>query len=346
MRSPMPTAFVVAITLAAGPAFSTEVTIKNDSLVDNASGVIEAGFVGGEMAAAWLTSPCAGNIVAAQVLWRSDTGTAGQVVEDALGIYRSGSFPVPGTLAQNIGAPVLNDGVINEYRYLDQNSTIPLSVAVSQNETFILALTFAVAPDVSGPSVVRDSNGIQPNRNAIYATLDGGTTFDWYSNTALGANGDWVLRAVVDCPVISQNADVGVTISALPTLYTAGSGLAYTITIGNSGPAASPNTSVVDIFPSGYASATWSCAPIGGATCSSGTSGAGNIVGSVSLPSGGTVTYSVNGNVAMGTTGLLSNSATAVVGSPASDLDTTNNTATLNTPPLSDRIFADGFEGG
>jgi len=28
-------------------------------------------------------------------------------------------------LAQNIGAPVMNDGVISEYRYLDQNSTIP-----------------------------------------------------------------------------------------------------------------------------------------------------------------------------------------------------------------------------
>ena len=187
MRSPTRFLFMVAVTLAARFAWSTEVTVKNDSLANNTSGVINSGFAGGEMAAAWLTSPCAGNIVAAQVLWRSATGNAAQVVEDSLDIYRSGSFPVPGMLAQNIGAPVLTDGVINEYRFLDQNNTLPLSVPVSQNETFIVTLTFAGA-DPSGPSVVRDNDGIQANRNAIYANVAG--TFGWYSNTDFLVNGD------------------------------------------------------------------------------------------------------------------------------------------------------------
>ena len=66
----------------------------------------------------------------------------------------------------------------------------------------------------------------------------------------------------------------------------------------------------------------------------------------MSLPNAGGVTYAVTGNVTAGTTGILSNSATAVVGSPSSDPTTSNNTATVNTPPLSDRIFANGFEGG
>ena len=344
MRLPIFFMSMATIALAAGSAWSTEITVKNDSLVDNTSGVVEAGFASGEKAAAWLTSPCAGNIVAAQVLWLSDTGTAAQVIEDSIDIYRSGSFPNPGALAQSIGGPVLNDGVINEYRYLDQNNTIPLSVAVSQNETFIVALTFFDPPDVTGPSVVRDSDGIQPNRNAIDAYL-GGTTFQWFSNSTLGVNGDWVIRAVVDCPVVSQNADVAVTMTALPALYTAGSSLVYTITLGNSGPAASPSTSVVDIFPQAYTATNWTCTPSAGAVCTSGSSGSGNIVGAVSLPSGGGVTYSVTGSVTAGTTGILSNSATAVVGSPSLDPNTNNNTATLNTAPLSDRIFANGFEG-
>jgi uncharacterized repeat protein (TIGR01451 family) len=345
MASPTLFLSMAAIALAARSAWSTEVTVKNDSLTNNTSGVIEAGFVSGEKAAAWLTSPCAGNIVAAQVLWRSATGNATQVIEDSLDIYRPGSFPVPGMLAQNIGAPILNDGVVNEYRYLDQNSTIPLSVPVNQNETFILALTFANAPDPTGPSVVRDSDGIQPNRNAIYADLGGGA-FAWLSNTALGVNGDWVIRAVVDCPVVSQNADVAVTMTALPALYTAGGGtLTYTIAVSNAGPAASPNTSIVDIFPQSYTGVSWTCTPTGGAMCTSGTSGSGNIIGAVSLPNAGAVTYSVSGSVTAGTTILLSNTATAVVGSPSSDPNTNNNTATVNTPPLSDRIFANGFEG-
>jgi uncharacterized repeat protein (TIGR01451 family) len=344
MRSSTLFMFVTA-SLAAGSARSTEVTVQNDSLVNNSTGVLEAGFLSGEKAGAWLTSPCAGNIVAAQVLWFSATGTTAPVIEGSIDIYRSGTFPNPGALAQSIGGPILTDGVINEYRYLDENNTIPLSVAVNQNETFILAFTFADdVPDASGPSVVRDSNGIQPNRNAIYASLGGGN-FAWFSNTFFGVNGDWVIRAVVDCPVVSQNADVAVTITALPALYTAGGNLNYTITLSNSGPAASPNTSVVDIFPQGYTATNWACTPTGGAVCTSGASGSGNIIGAVNLPSAGGLTYAVTGTVTAGTTGILSNSATAVVGSPSSDTNTNNNTATVNTPPLSDRVFANGFDG-
>ena len=148
--------------------------VQNDSLANGDSGTIQAGFVASEKAAAWLTSPCDGNIVAAQVFWRSLFGTAPDSIEDSIDIYRSGTFPVPGDLAQEIVGPVLTDGVLNEYRYLDENNTIPLIVPVVQDETFVVALTFAEAPDpTQGPSVVNDEDGIEPNRNAIYASLGG-----------------------------------------------------------------------------------------------------------------------------------------------------------------------------
>lgn len=333
----------IAIAMTAG---ANEVTIQNDSLANGSSGTIQAGFVAGEKAASWLTTPCDGNIVAAQVFWRSLLGNAPITIEDSIDIYRSGTFPDPGPLAQEIGGPVLTDGVINEYRYLDENDTIPLIVPVVQNETFIVALTFAEAPDPSqGPSVVNDEDGIEPNSNAIYASLGGGN-FAWFSNTALGVTGDWVIRAVVDCQNTSTDADVSVAMSADQANYTAGDALAYTITVSNTGPAAANSTTVVDAFPSAYTGVTWTCVATGGASCTS--SGNGTIAANVTLPAGSQVVYSVDGTVAAGTTGTLTNSATAVVAPPASDPDTTNNTATLDLDPalLNDVIFTDGFDGG
>jgi len=74
-------------------------------------------------------------------------------------------------LAQNIGAPV-NDGVINEYRCLDRNGAIPLSVAVAKR-TFIVALHLRnhPMPKRLASSAVRR---YQPGRNTIYADLGGG----------------------------------------------------------------------------------------------------------------------------------------------------------------------------
>ncbi len=337
----LPVGIAIAVT-----ATANEVTIQNDSLANGSSGTIQAGFVAGEKAASWLTTPCDGNIVAVQVFWRSLLGNAPITIEDSIDIYRSGAFPEPGVLAQEIGGPVLTDGVINEYRYLDENDTIPLIVPVAQNETFIVALTFAEAPDPSqGPSVVNDEDGIEPNRNAIYASLGGGS-FGWFSNTALGVDGDWVIRAVVDCQTTSTDADVSVAMSADPPNYTAGDALAYTITVSNAGPAAATSTTVVDAFPPAYTGVMWTCVASGGASCAS--SGSGTIAATVTLPVGSQVVYSVDGIVAAGTTGTLTNSATAVVAPPASDPDTTNNTATLDLDPAlpNDFIFTDGFDGG
>ena len=343
----MRSAFWLPVGIAfAATAAANEVTVQNDSLGNGGQGTIEAGFVAGESAAAWLTSPCGGNVVAVDIFWRSLFGTSPIVVEDSVDVLRAGTFPVPGDLAAEILGPVLTDGVLNEYRYLDENNTIPLIVPVAENERFVVSLTFAEAPDpTQGPSVVIDEDGATPNSNAIHASLGGGV-YQWISNTSLGVNGDWVIRAVVDCQTVSTEADVAVAMSADPPQYTAGAPLTYTITVSNAGPAASSSTTVVDAFPADYGNVTWTCAPSTGASCP--LSGTGTIAGSVSIPSGGSVVFTVDGTVADGTTGTLSNSATAVVGSPQTDPDTTNNSVTLDVDPMpvdNDTIFADGFDG-
>lgn len=337
----LPVGIAIAVT-----ATANEVTIKNDSLVDNSGGTIQAGFVSGEKAAAWLTTPCDGNIVAIQVFWTSLFGGAEPSLQESIDIYRSGTFPEPGNLALEVGGPLLTDGVLNEFRYVDDDSTIPLIVPVVQDETFVVALTFAEAPDpTQGPSVVNDNDGIEPSRNAIYAHLGGGN-YVWFSNSDLEVNGDWVIRAVVDCDASATDADVAVTLAADPAQYTAGAELTYTITVDNTGPATAGSTTVVDAFPGAYTGATWTCAATGGASCAP--NGSGTIAQNVSLPVGSEIVYTVHGIVAPGTSGTLTNTVTAVVGAPASDPDTTNNSASVDTnaAPADDLIFADGFDPG
>jgi len=327
----------------AGHAGASEVTIKNDSLTDFGSAAIVWGFVSGEMAGSWLTSPCDGNLVAVQIFWRSPSGTSADVIGNAIHIYRSGSFPNPGAEAQTIGGPVLQDNALNEWRYLDDNNTLPLVVPVTMSETMVVAFEFADAPQAgTDPSVVRDTDGNTSGRNTIYADL--GSSFAWFDSATLGVTGDWVIRAVVNCTTVSTDADVSVAMSATPTAYTAGSALQYTIVVANAGPASSPSTTLVDTFPGALQSPAWTCASSGGATCPAG--GSGNIIGSTSLPSGSHITFTVDGTVAPGTTGTLTNSMTAVVNAPATDPSGTNNTATLDLEAAtSDVIFANGFDG-
>ena len=333
-------AFALAAALSSTGVWAVEQTVRNDSLENGQAGVIIYGFVAGEAAASWLTSPCNGTVRAVQVFWTSPLANQAIEIHDSVSVFRAGTFPNPGTLAAEVAGPVLNDGVMNEWRYLDENNTVPLSVPVALNEVFVVSFTYAQAPITnSSPSVVRDTNGIQSGRNALLANIGG--NFIWFDSATFGLTGDWVIRAVVDCPATPQTADVVVGMSANPPAYVPGSTLVYTITVANSGPA-SASATLVDVFPASYTGVGWVCVSSGGASCPA--SGSGNITHGVVLPPGGLVTYAVSGTVAPGTSGSVSNSVTAVVGSPVTDPDTNNNTATLAIQLDTDPIFADDFE--
>lgn len=180
-------------------ARAAEVVVKNDSLTDGGTAAIQAGFVAGESAAAWLTSPCNGNIVAVQVFWRSLSGTSGQSIEDSISIYPGGTFPNPSGTPVVLEAPVMQDNVLNEFRYLDENSTIPISIPVTQGQVFVVTFKFENSPNQStGPSVVTDTNGCQNGKNGIFAIPPG----SWFNGCFFGISGDFVIRAVVNCPTL------------------------------------------------------------------------------------------------------------------------------------------------
>lgn len=196
---------VAAAVVFSVPVVAEEIVVQNDRLADGGTAAICPCFVSGEEAAVWLTSPCDGNIVAVQIFWSTQFGGAKPSLEDSIEILAAGDHPIPGPLLQNgfppfqpaiLEGPLLVNGGLNEFRYFDENNTVPLSIPVQTGETFVVSLRFfnANAGDLFAPSIASDANGCQPGKNAVFA-LPGG----WTNACALGVSGDWVIRAVVDC---------------------------------------------------------------------------------------------------------------------------------------------------
>ncbi len=182
--------------LATVPALAVEQTVKNDSVVDFGQAVIVGNFVVGEVAAARLTSPCDGTIVAVQILWLEGTPGHPPTLEDAIYVWNGNTFPAPGTELAFLEGPVLTPGFWNEFRYLDEAQTIPLAVPVVTGQQFYVGLQFGEPTDVGngGPSVVRDLDGCQSGKNSLYKIPGGWLNFCIY------LAGDLAIRAVIDCP--------------------------------------------------------------------------------------------------------------------------------------------------
>jgi hypothetical protein len=192
------------VALVSAPTTATEITVINDSMTDASSVTSCTCFVPGDIPAAWLTAPVAGRIVGVQVFWKSPLGGAPDSQEAAIRIYDGSTFPTPGAMLVNDGGadaevttPVLSDGVLNEYRFLDQSQTIPMSVPVSAGQTFAVGLEIFNQSSGGGsftPSATYDNNGCQSGRNGVF--LFDSTT--WVDACPQGVTGDWVIRAIVE----------------------------------------------------------------------------------------------------------------------------------------------------
>ena len=321
-----------------------ETTLKNDSVTDFSTATIVTGFVASEKAASWLTSPCTGNLRAAQVLWRSASGSAPPEFGRSIEILRAGTFPNPGAVAETILGPVLSDGVINEYRYLDENMAVPLVVPVLQNETIVVALTFDVAPPQPvGPSVVRDNDGCQAGRNGIYAQ-DLGGNFAWYSSCAFGLAGDFVIRAVVECGSGgTPMANLSATKTAAASTVAPGGTVDYTLTIANAGPDGVVGATVTDTFPAAFSSVLWACAATAGSSCAPAT-GSGNINKLVNLAPMGSIVFTAQAVTRGDASGSITNNVAVVPPTGTTDPSLGNNIGTAVVTVLVDPIFASGFE--
>ena len=121
-------------------------------------------------------------------------------------------------------------------------------------------------------------------------------------------------------------ADLAVTKTDGQTTAVPGLPLTYTITVSNAGPLPVAAASVVDLVPSALLGAAWTCVPSPGSSCAS--SGSGNILDTVDLPVGGTVTYTLTGTVDPAATGTLANTVSVAPPPGTGDPDPANNSAT------------------
>ena len=179
---------LLGLLLTASVLPAEEVVVQNDSLMDFGQGFIQVGFGAGESAAAWLASPCVGDITKVLVLWRSQFGGAPDSLEDSITVFEPGAFPAPGTERAILSGPIMVDGPLNEF-------TLPVPLPIQDGDEFVVSFKFLNDPPQVGPSVVTDADGCQVPKNAIFAIPPSA----WFDACALGVSGDFVIRAVVDC---------------------------------------------------------------------------------------------------------------------------------------------------
>ncbi len=332
--------YIFFLTAIAVPAYAVETLLKNDSLTEFSNGSIQSGFVANEMGAAWLESPCDGDLIAVQIFWRSLNGGTAPIIQQGISISAAGTFPEPGVELETIVGPVLNDGVFNEYRFLDENNVIPLMVPVTQGTSYVVAFQFESTPTSNDASLVTDDDGCQTGKNSIFAIPPN----QWFDSCLLGVSGDFIIRAVVECPVTANEVDLSVLQTTSPANYTAGQALAYQITVSNAGPATANSTSLIDFFPAGLNDIEWLCTPNNSATCGN-AMGTGNITEALNLPANSSVVIDAVADVDPGVTGLISNTAQVIVPLGVIDTNPDNNSMTLAVAEANDDlIFAAGFE--
>ena len=123
-------------------------------------------------------------------------------------------------------------------------------------------------------------------------------------------------------------SDLTITNTDAAPTYTVGFPVIYTIVVGNAGPDEAVGVAVADLTTSvaQIASATWTCVAAGGATCNAGPV-SGPIVDTITLPVGGTATYTLVAAINLTATGDLINTATVTPAAGTTDPGPAPNTA-------------------
>ena len=112
--------------------------------------------------------------------------------------------------------------------------------------------------------------------------------------------------------------------------------LTYSLVVSNLGPSDAPLSTVTDAFPAGLGPITWTCTASAESSCAP--SGSGDIVESVDLAAGGTVTFTAATSVTAGFVGPIVNSATVQPAPGVLDMGAANNTSSDTTVVTSSAI--------
>lgn len=181
--------------LAAAPVLADEIVLQNENLRDGDSGYIVGDFAPHEEAAAWLTVPFDGHIIAVQILWWSIDNGADPTIEENIWIRKAGNFPRPGDEILRLPAPYMVPFYLNEFRYKDEQQQDPIRIPVTAGQTIVVSIEFSEGTDIRNgtPSIVRDISTCRQQKNALYAPNLGG-----WVNWCNISSGNFVIRAVLE----------------------------------------------------------------------------------------------------------------------------------------------------
>ncbi|MEP7201973.1 MAG: hypothetical protein ABI894_05150, partial [Ilumatobacteraceae bacterium] len=125
-----------------------------------------------------------------------------------------------------------------------------------------------------------------------------------------------------DTDTLIPSTDLSITKTDHVASAVPGTAITYTIVVTNNGPSVADGATIADAFPGAMTAVNWTCV----GPCSPSGSGALNDV--VTLPVGGSATYTVTSTIAANATGTLSNTATVTAAAGTTDPTPGNNTAT------------------
>jgi uncharacterized repeat protein (TIGR01451 family) len=132
-------------------------------------------------------------------------------------------------------------------------------------------------------------------------------------------------NSATDSDNLTPQSDLSITktdnaLSAVP-----GKSTTYTIVVSNAGPSTAVDQAVTDLFPSAITAVSWTAVASSGSSVAA-ASGSGNIMTTVTLLPGGTVTFTAVATIDPSATGTLTNIATVAV--PPGDTTPNDNSAT------------------
>ena len=125
---------------------------------------------------------------------------------------------------------------------------------------------------------------------------------------------------------VTPQADLSITKTDGQTSAVPGQSVTYILVAANAGPAAVTDATVSDTPPAIVSSVTWTCTAAPGSSCPP--SGTGTINAPVSLPVGGSATFTLTGTIDPAATGTLANTASVTAPPGVTDPSAANNAAT------------------
>ena len=206
-------------------------------------------------------------------------------------------------------------------------ASCPIPSATFDGQKVSLTWTAAVDPEsgVYQYHVYRDGNLLAEQDGTSLAIDDPGfVPGASHAYSVRPLNGAYLEPA--SCPsttIFTGTADVSATNTDGQASAVPGQAATYTIVAANAGPDPVAGAVVTDTLPSALVGATWTCAASPGASCTP--SGNGSIADTVTLPVGGTATYTLTATIDPSASGSLTNTASIALPTGGNDPAPANN---------------------